>query len=255
MIIKCPICDKLSENVVGGFCSKKCYSVNWHRNNYKKQDVCLECHVCGIKFNGRQDRKYCSNRCYVLSRSGRTPIEVICKGCGKSFISMHRSKFYCSKECRWKNKKRVIGRSKPCRTCGNMFLSTYGTLYCSDNCKPKSVGKKIHDKVCVICSTGFKGEKNWKYCSKGCRDRFDRKNKSKRSYNNKKPCEFCGFSDKRAIHAHHINRASSLGVMFLCANHHYIFHSIVGNGTKSENNSKEEVLNVLKNSIETQVNV
>ncbi len=42
----------------------------------------------------------------------------------------------------------------------------------------------------------------------------------------KKPCEYCGTTEK--IHAHHDNYARLLNVMWLCAKHHYQRHTEIG---------------------------
>ena len=151
---------------------------------------------------------------------------------------------------------------KDCVICGIKYIGKGSSKYCSNNCRGtgqiavknryrKSVSSNRDvDVRCKLCDIIFKGRVHYKYCSKKCRNRAKQMvNNKKRIDKTGKSCEFCGFADTRAIHAHHINRADGLGVMFLCANHHYVFHAIMGRRLKSENRSKEEVLEILNKNV------
>jgi endogenous inhibitor of DNA gyrase (YacG/DUF329 family) len=178
---------------------------------------------------------------------------LICKSCLQPFMGKKGQKF-CSRDCSWTynhSRTRLNVISKTCPTCKKSFItsSKIRNKFCSANCR--ILDKRdyiIKIKECPICKKTFETTMlSRKYCSKSCRNKAD----SRRKYNRERtkiPCGFCGFSDLRAIHNHHINRIAGKGVISLCANHHYIFHNIIGWNKKSELLSKEEVLNILKNS-------
>lgn len=247
------ICKECSNHFVdgfGNFCSRKCYERNWHKTHYVNRVSECKCSNCGKIFQGDSKRKYCSKQCLLefnkLRKSEREPRKTICKGCAGEFISMHRSKFYCTDECRAKNRKKRVVKI-PCRKCGNLFIkSQRGRFYCSPECKPK-ITLPLVKIECAECKNTFIGRNNYKYCSERCRRR--RHDRRKAKFINDgivKVCEFCGFSDNRAVHAHHINSSDEKKTMFLCANHHYIYHSILGITKLSENKTREEVLEVLR---------
>lgn len=178
---------------------------------------CIECKKIIIKsFSG-----FCSSKCYAKRYYRRDRIGRVCKECYKEFIGKYSSR-YCSDSCRVMGARKV--RSK----------------YRNNPIKKETIEINCHE-----CGAVFNNYDGVKYCSKRCRNRVKNRKKKDNIDKTGAVCAFCGFSDTRAIHAHHINRKDSLGIMFLCANHHYIFHSVVGYSNKSENNSKEEVLSTL----------
>lgn len=243
----CTQCGKQVYESFGGFCSKSCYSKDWYKksDNRKKRILSVICKLCGNTFSGNNKRKYCSVKCSNASRNTykrvRFPEEKECNICKSKYISMNKMRKYCSSKCRSKSRIGVSVGTRPCKKCGKIFKRFVGKIYCSQECKPVKERNDSISLKCVKCGSDFIGKKNNKYCSKLC----SRKVKSKKISKAGAICEFCGFSDERAIHAHHINRKDGLGIMFLCANHHYIFHAVVGYSNKSENNSKEEVLSTL----------
>ena len=161
-----------------------------------------------------------------------------------------------------------------CYRCGKEFTinpKAHGRhIYCSYRCGQYAATKRYNDKKkslriitpkpilskeCVICGKSFNTiYPTSKFCSVKCRRTNDNRrggNKIK-SYIPKQPCEICGFSDLRAIHRHHIDpeQGNNGGVICLCANHHYIYHSIIGwNGT-SEHKTRQEVLSIVREGVQ-----
>ena len=185
-----------------------------------------------------------------------------CPECKQEIVNSYGG--FCSSKCYNRTYYRATYKKDNCKVCGKEYTGKSNSKFCSIECRAKGIwiARKRQerrpniDKVnikCIECNIDFMGNKKRKYCSVICRNKAD--NRKKNSYKGKKfPCEFCGFSDLRAIHSHHVNRSEGFKRMFLCANHHYIFHSIIGHGIKSENKSPEEVLEVLRSSIIPKVN-
>lgn len=256
MTKKCSLCgNDIGAEGVGLFCSKSCYSKNYYKvkSIYIAKRVPVICKNCGKESVGKGNSKYCSREChiaYIRAKLSKKVVEELeCPCCKNKYLRAHKAQIYCSNECRMRSRK-IVQSSKSCKKCGKLFPKKQGKLYCSDECKPKLVRKDTVNLICIVCGNNFIGMKHYKYCSKICSNRDKTRKNTDRNYNKTgKSCEYCGFNDVRALHSHHINRSSGKGVMFLCANHHYIFHSIVGNGKKSENNSSEEVINILRNNL------
>lgn len=116
-------------------------------------------------------------------------------------------------------------------------------------------------KVCKKCGITFTPRVNsQKYCTYNChanrpKNRDELKKRLKgitfRAKYPKQPCEYCGFDDLRAIHRHHINpsQGNQGGIMFLCANHHYIYHLITTADQLAEEKTKEQVLEILRSNL------
>jgi predicted transcriptional regulator len=69
----------------------------------KREKKTLICKECGKQFvSNDSKRHYCTPACYELFQSKRhvTPELRTCYVCGKQFQSAHWSKRYCSTECR-----------------------------------------------------------------------------------------------------------------------------------------------------------
>lgn len=255
MIRKCAMCNSDYTGGIKEFCSSKCYSKNYHlvKYFYKSKNIEKKCANCEKVYVGRNN-KYCSRECVrehskiIQSRAILTDKEcLVCKGI---FKSAHKSTKYCSYDCRIRSAYTLRRKVKKCKGCGKDFEDKTSSKYCSNECKPPVI--KAKDKIeltCVECLNKFFGHSNYRYCSKICRNRFTNRKKHKLDYRRDKTgkvCEHCGFNNPAALHAHHINRSQNCGIMFLCANHHYVFHSLVGRSKKAESSSKEEVLEVLK---------
>lgn len=250
MIKKCALCNsEIGLEGIGLFCSKSCYSKNRYRVNniYIAKRAPIICNNCGKETIGKKNSRYCSRECHTAymraKRSKRVVEELECPCCKNKYLRAHKSQKYCSNECRNKSRK-VVRFNRACRKCGKVFPIKRGQLYCSVECKPKLVRKDTISLSCITCGNSFIGMAHHKYCSKNCKNKV--KNRTRKTSKKGKVCEHCGFNNPVAIHAHHINREKNDEVMFLCANHHYVFHSLVPKGKKSENKSKEEVLDVLR---------
>ncbi len=142
--------------------------------------------------------------------------------------------------------------TKVCKYCNFNFsyekkLHSPPFLYCSSKCRKDANAKKHYLKYrvlkrqkiiksCLVCRKEFLTFFPIQVCcSSLCRKRVK-----------KKPCACCGFSDVRAIHEHHINRKENSGIMYLCANHHYIYHSIIGWNGVSEHKTRQEVISIIQ---------
>lgn len=184
----------------------------------------LICQYCGKSFQGKSRQKYCSYFCRkkasLEKEKKEFPLEKIkkvCPVCNKVFFAIPRHKKYCSPFCRAKSffssKPKEI--NKICPMCKKTFTTIFpDKVYCSKKCIKKNRGEKFSE----------------------------RKIKEKRN----SKCKSCGFSDYRALQQHHINHSDRQKTIILCANCHYIYHSIVGWGKKAEAKSRNEVLEVLK---------
>lgn len=252
MIKKCALCsNEIGLDGIGLFCSKSCYSKNRYKINniYKVKRAPIICKNCGKETIGKRTSKYCSRECHTAyvraKRSNKVVEELECPCCKNKYLRAHKAQIYCSNECRNKSRK-VVRFNKACRKCGKLFPVKQGQIYCSVECAPRGTRKDTVKLNCIICDGSFIGMAHQKYCSKTCKRRYKDRNKKGRKLDKQgKVCEHCGFNNPAALHAHHINRAENNEIMFLCANHHYVFHSLVGNGVKSENKNREEVLSVL----------
>lgn len=118
-------------------------------------------------------------------------------------------------------------------------------------------------KNCVTCGNEFSAwNRLSKTCSKACREKERNKRKKasgkwgsryararKKVIGRVSACESCGFSNRLALHVHHINNASRNhaidNLMVLCANCHYTYHGTVGFSEKTESMSREYVLGIL----------
>ena len=83
--------------------------------------------------------------------------KIICKGCGKTFYTIVKSKKYCDyytcgKLGNWKRQrqKRLAQRTGiVCRCCGKTFTpKRKDAVYCSNACRQKSYRQSVTDKSC-----------------------------------------------------------------------------------------------------------
>lgn len=91
-------------------------------------------------------------------------------------------KKYCNDACAYQYK----AKNKRCLGCGEQFVATKGTKYCSPSCKKKAY--KGIEKVCERCKKPYLGHKSSKYCSDNCRIKAFSSIKD----NSLKPCPACG---------------------------------------------------------------
>lgn len=212
------------------------------------------CNTCGKLYTPvHMNQVFCSHDCrkpHYIKKTFKS-VKLICRNCLSEFMGKV-GQLYCSDECSHHyNQNRVYLRErvlKTCLKCGKEFTPWHNRAkFCSATCRIGSSKMRVVVKKCAFCGRDFETKfPGKKYCSQTCFTARKHKNRDhSHSKAKKTPCEHCGFSDLRAIHRHHINRSEQKGVMCLCANHHYIFHAIVGNGKKSENLNKSEVLALL----------
>jgi hypothetical protein len=146
-------------------------------------------------------------------------------------------------------------KSKICQnqSCGRTFIGTGHQKYCSGDCGLK-IKKAILNKICIVCKNSFTTTKETqKSCSRECMTKVKNHNKNSREITKRIKlkighCESCGFNKIPALHTHHVDQISrdSKNLMVLCANCHTLYHSVVGSNTKSENKSKEFVLQTIR---------
>jgi hypothetical protein len=188
---------------------------------------------------------------------------LVCKECNKDFVAGTLSARYCSSRCKELkvlrvDRERTASKIKTCKNCGKDFSPIHlKKKYCSHECRKKYVASLwravSHTKMCCICLSEFTTTiSKKKTCSHQCQSKWINKKKRlkpKANRRNKTPCEFCGFSNLKAIHKHHINpqNGNAGGLMCLCANCHYIFHGVVGHGLYAETRTRADVLEVIKN--------
>lgn len=113
----------------------------------------LKCLNCKNKFQSTSNkRKYCSRKCYALSKKGKEPthlklnrgtrpknqVKKICKVCGKQF-EVHKCRentaHYCSNQC---YHKRNPALGYHCNMCGKLFYDwDRNRRFCSHKCYSK----------------------------------------------------------------------------------------------------------------------
>lgn len=124
-----------------------------------------QCQYCGKTFLGESRRKghagmYCSVSCRNkgiarqkalknIAKAEPIPfVDIVCKYCGKYFMSVGHSSSFCSKECAYNYyKMRILekralsykGVFRVCKCCGQSFELAYkkSKIFCSEKCKKK----------------------------------------------------------------------------------------------------------------------
>lgn len=220
--------------------------------------ICLN---CGKEYETSKARRgFCSHHCWYES----TKVKRICEKCGKEFMA---AQSVVCKDCQ------VTKRS--CLQCGKEFR-TYGhnSKFCSRECylkynlihirkyrdyyrrKNPYKCKVFIEKECEVCGKVFMPKASHHVCcSQRCRNKrlykrrygLKPKNANHKWLLDKKLCECCGYDKKPALHAHHLSK-KKMDVVVLCANCHYIFHSLI----KIElvfSYTKEQVLKIIQDFI------
>lgn len=77
------------------------------KNGKNRKCIKKKCAFCGCEFNSRTDRDnlFCSRLCFNSSKIGviTSPrYNIVCKNCGKDYISTNPKSVYCSTNCRQK---------------------------------------------------------------------------------------------------------------------------------------------------------
>jgi|GEM_PF-6252750 len=167
-------------------------------SNAKKGKYCGEDNWrYGKKHTEETKRKMSETRKRILMENGYKKFEITCMHCGKKFVAIQsqQNRKYCSQRCflntirknerKEKKEKEKKSNSKhliACAECGIIFESRYNAKFCSSGCYGKWLSKhnrgKNHPrfkstikKVCMQCGKVFfvppHLEKR-KYCSKQC---------------------------------------------------------------------------------------
>lgn len=161
----------------------------------------------------------------------------VCLECGKEFKNTSRNQKFCVRECFLKY--------------SFVHRKMYDITYRRNN---PYVKKVFVERDCEICGTAFMPKtRSHSMCSQRCRNKKLNQNRSDRPKRRnhkwiieKVVCEHCGYDIKAALHAHHLSKERT-DVIVLCANCHYIFHTLVG--SKFRITTKEECKNILDNYI------
>ena len=152
------------------------------------------CESCGSSFLGIPRRRFCSRPCV-----GLVPfVQVACAWCGRSFRRMRPKARFCSMPCA-----NLARRTRPpgtCPKCSREFrLRFAGQKYCSTECAKSGRARAV--KECAQCSIQFVGQRNQRFCSKLCSDRWHRAHRTPRPAKFEATCEICkstfGAKDKR----------------------------------------------------------
>lgn len=125
------------------------------------------CVICGGKFIGYKNAKYCGPKCRevadkarrIREKDARHALGSVCVVCGKQFWPAHRGRKTCSDACEEKwmtmrgNFGPCLGQTIECAVCGKPFVRlTANAKYCSKACarkrnrqKTRADDKKIRD--------------------------------------------------------------------------------------------------------------
>jgi hypothetical protein len=80
---------------------------------------------------------------------------------------------------------------RPCRRCGEPFLSVHGTRYCSDTCRATQYLSEPMQR-CKACGKSFPTNRNQLYCSDTCRDAGAKESRSEwRQLPRNATCQTC----------------------------------------------------------------
>lgn len=154
-LIKCESCGDDVETIrtTTRFCSDKC-RVRAKKIRARGRKSCIQ---CGDPIQDKQDKKYCSDACKVITKNRKRTITIWrggCFGCDKVFVSIRKKK-YCSADCRTisryrtnkdalkaeRDSMRVLVKRK-CKECSDLFeTSRLKQKFCSVRCN-----KKHHDR-------------------------------------------------------------------------------------------------------------
>lgn len=156
------------------------------------------CKWCGVEFFRQRSKRirYCSRKCYDLSRQLRTM--TVCQQCGIEFegqIADNRK--FCSRECA--NAFRAVpNKISICQQCGKEFetRSCIYHDYCSIECANTSRRTERVEITCLNCGMVFEAriDDGRKFCSNKCVGEYHTGTKH-HGYNLQdriRTCEYCG---------------------------------------------------------------
>jgi len=106
--------------------------------------------------------------------------ELVCKFCGKKYLSTHKTGKFCSRSCekKFRRKSGIDNEQRICALCGSKFITNKNTKikYCSRKCAGKIISKKMKGRIVAkninikdIMKLKNKGYKNYIIAKKlGC---------------------------------------------------------------------------------------
>lgn len=138
----------LSGELKKAYCSKEC------ANKGQITSVTKICEYCGLEYkickSFSETQRFCSKDCMKAFRKENSKEhEVICKQCGKPFITSRDNQVFCSKECSSKSQRNRVECT--CKTCGVKFERIKSEVdknknhYCSFDCKLADTKWNQHD--------------------------------------------------------------------------------------------------------------
>lgn len=107
-------------------------------------DMELTCQMCGEKFVGYPNKKYCSYKCARKANNKSSEKTIVCENCKKKFRTRHhKTQNFCSLDCwnEFKTKNNTV--EKTCKRCGKKFIvkktrdKRYNVTFCSIECYGK----------------------------------------------------------------------------------------------------------------------
>jgi len=195
--------------------------------------TCINCNQVFVLINKRGPApKYCSNECRrnywrnhkdLKTKNEKALYKFVCKQCGKKFEAYgDKERLFCSRACFGKCNRTLIGTTRKCEVCGNLFEPGYkNQKCCSESCAHKkqwSEKQKTVSLICEHCGLEFKVYNNCrssaKYCSSTCKNAYNNhvKRARKRNANIEKVfpykvyerdgwiCQLCGKKVDKKIH-------------------------------------------------------
>lgn len=119
-----------------------------------------------------------------MSVSSFKKLDLFCCGCGKRFSilpHLKRKANYCSVRCYWDSTR--LKQKRTCKKCGKEFFADNSLIqkgfgfYCNRKCQFADYPKRVK-KTCPKCGDIFIIPPSWgkfrKFCSKKCKDDFER---------------------------------------------------------------------------------
>ena len=136
------------------------------------QKYCRECGKNPERVRQKYDAAVAANKRHAGEQD--IPIEKECKNCGKKFLTIYKSREFCSE------------------TCGEAYRITTGRGYCSDECREKDrLQKAIRDGnyiPCEQCGKNFiRSNLASRFCCKECYEKYRETHKKTPVQPQKKP--------------------------------------------------------------------
>lgn len=154
------------------------------------------CEECGAAFEGKESKRFCSERCQHRNARKRArgilpPKE--CRTCRQWFTPQTKRQIYCSDNC--KPKKEISDLlPRKCEQCRQYYTPyTKTQRFCSSDCRKEAMTPRRH-KSCLWCGVVFETKNGWqKYCSPKCRNAANNeREKARRTPKAPKACAICG---------------------------------------------------------------